>query len=98
MIYFIEVPFGSVDSKESEDRATLISDDLLRIKGVTFMRISARQFERITKSFREKGWTYQVTGVGDSAEGDNPEALSTLLMRGHPQFPGLIYSPQRESA
>lgn len=98
MTYFIEVPFSPFDSKESEDKALFVGDDLLIIRGVTFMRISARQFERITKSFREKGWTYQVTGVGNSDEGDNPEAQSILLMKVNPKFPGLIRSFQSESA
>ena len=92
MQYYIEVPFGIIDD-DKPNTATRVGDDLLRVNGVTFLQISGRQFDRITKSFREQGWTHQLTGLGDSADGDNPERLVTLLMAPHGKFPGLIHHP-----
>ena len=100
MRYYIEVHFGVDDvSDVGDDKSntvTLVGDDLLRVNGVTFLQISGRQFDRITKSFRERGWTHQLTGIGDAADGDNPEALVTLLMAPSGKFPGLIHRGRAE--
>ena len=88
MHYYVEVPFGAGDERPN----SAVGDDMVRVNGVTFLRISGRQFERITKAFRARGWSHQLTALKDSAEGNEAEVLATVLMAGHSAFPGLIYS------
>ncbi len=92
MQYYIEIPFGAGRVQyTTPNQATAISDDLLHVNGLTFMRISGRTFQRITTAFQRNGWAYQVTGFGDSGDGNRSEALATVLMGLHGDFPGLIH-------
>ena len=90
MKYYIEVPFGSIDNG-AENKAEGIGDDMLRVKGITFLQISGRQFERITKGFREQAWSHQIIGVKDSEDEDKGPVLGILLMEPRGDFPGVIY-------
>ena len=85
MRYYIQIPFRS--AKESNLDFEGISDDLFQYRGFTFMRISWRAFERITKTFRSRGWSYQVVGAADV----DGEVLATLLLVPNADLPGLIY-------
>lgn len=85
--YYVEVPFGAGTVK---DTVVGISDDLFQVKGVTFMRISGRMFQRVTQAFQQHGWPYQVAAFADADEGDEPDALATVLMSLNPDIPGLV--------
>ena len=107
MEYFIELPFRGRPSDDvsqllaeaisSELVATMVSDDLLVARGVTFMRISGRQFDRITKSYRQMGCSYQVTGVVESFDQDYTEVSKTLLLKGNPAFPAMNYPTHEQT-
>lgn len=90
MLYYIEVPFGFSD--EEEGGHVLDDVDLIRFHGSTFLRISGRQFDRISKSFREQGWSYQVTGV--RIKGAKAEGMITLLLAPRADLPGSIVPPR----
>ena len=92
MNYYIEVPFGK-GRVENTERAEFLGDEVIAVKGLVFLQISGRQFDRITKTFREHGWSHQILGVAD-AEDAKDEILGTLLMGVHPDFPGLIYKAE----
>ena len=87
MYYYIEVPFGHND--QDKVRGRVLDDDLLHYHGSTFLRISGRQFDRISKSFRNEGWSHQVTGVRIKAA--KTEGMITLLLAPRGDLPGQMY-------
>ena len=95
MQYYIQIPFRSARA-EGEADAWAISDEILIIHGVTFLRITGRQYDRITRDLRRQGWPHQMTALADPNDGPEPDNLVTLLMPPTPGFPGLPFPPNLE--
>ena len=93
MSHYIQVPFGH---GESED-AGLVGDEIIHLNGMTFLRISARQFDRISKTFRERRWGHQFVGVADAEKGFSRGPLATVLIGPQEEFSGRLYASKRES-
>ena len=89
MDYYIQVPFGAsgVRGHRDEPDVTGAGEEVVRVKGVTFLRISGRQFDRVTKTFREQGWPHQITGIRDC---DEDTVSDTLLLAPNPEFDTII--------
>lgn len=93
MSYYIQVPFGHGDSED----AGRVGDEMIRLKGMTFLRISGRQFERIRKILHERRWGHQFVGVADAEAGFSKGPLATVLMAPQEKFSGRLYASKRES-
>ena len=95
MQYFIELPFSPGLDADADKK---VSDELMRVHGLTLMRISGRQFDRLTKAFQRQGWRYHVAGLADAAEGTEPEILATMLFAGHSEIPSMVWAPGSEKS
>ena len=74
MDYYIEVPFRTKD--DSDVHYHVGASEMILTQHMAALRISGRQFDRITKAFREIGQPHMVTELIDPADG---RMLGTLL-------------------
>ena len=76
MLYYIETAFSVSDDESLPGYGEpALAADVLEAEIGIFSRISGRQFERITKHFRETGRGHMITGV----HGMDGAVVATLL-------------------
>ena len=75
MRFYIQLPFH----RTSVNSLNVVSEDMIEsLEGNLFLKISARQFERITRDFQNARRRYQIASVDIPHPGDDSE-VATLL-------------------
>ena len=92
MPFYIQVPFGQVDGEDVGH----VGDEILRLRGITLLRISRRQFDRISKTLHERRWGHQFVAVADIEKGFSAGPLATVLMGPEMELRERLYASKRE--
>ena len=92
MSFYIQVPFGQSDGEDVGQ----VGDEIMRLKGITFLRISRRQFDRISKTLHERRWGHQFVAVADVEKGFSAGPLATVLMGPQVVLSERLYASKRE--
>ena len=84
MQYFLEIAIGaapwSAPNDEEQRVAEFVGEDLLCLNGQLHVKLSGRQFDRVTKAFRERGLNHLIGGLVNQADPDH-EVVAAVIAK-----------------